>query len=327
MAKYLACGNMIYDTIVSIDDRDFGEHLGGQAMYATAGIRLWSKDVKTVSCVGADYKEGYGPWFEANGLTETGLSIELDYCSHVLMHHTESGAYETTSTPTGLKYIEYEQGFLETRPEHIERQIDPDTVAFYHHTHLPDYVMFDKIRKIREKYGVKFMWEIMYMPGNTRYGFGSPYFNMDKLKNAIEIAGMWSLNRNEAADIFKIPRENDEDIINELMKFKGAEMCYYRCGSKGAYVVVGNGAYFCPMIDVTTSVDPMGCGNCSTGASMYAWLETKDPLMTAIMSAISAGHNAAQSGPWPLFTEEDTLNARRLAGEYYEKLKVNYPNL
>ena len=201
------------------------------------------------------------------------------------MKHTASGAYDMPPTPAGLKYVPYEQGFLETRPEHIERQIDPDTVAFYHHTHLPDRVMFEKLRKIREKYGVKFMWEIMYMPGKT--GFGSPYFNMDKMKNAINIAGMWSLNRNEAADIFSIPRENDEDIINELIKIEGSEMCYYRCGSKGAYVVTGNSAYFCPLIDITSSVDPMGCGNCSTGAAMYAWCETGDPLMTGIMRSSS----------------------------------------
>ena len=325
MAKYLACGNMLYDTVVTIDDEDLGENIGGQAMYATAGIRLWTKDVKTVSCVGADYTVGYSPWFQANGLTESGLSIELDYCSHVLMKHTASGAYDMPPTPAGLKYVPYEQGFLETRPEHIERQIDPDTVAFYHHTHLPDRVMFEKLRKIREKYGVKFMWEIMYMPGKT--GFGSPYFNMDKMKNAINIAGMWSLNRNEAADIFSIPRENDEDIINELIKIEGSEMCYYRCGSKGAYVVTGNSAYFCPLIDITSSVDPMGCGNCSTGAAMYAWCETGDPLMTGIMAAISAGDSAAQSGPWPLFTEADMENAKALAKDYYDKLKVNYPDL
>ncbi|MGI5888433.1 MAG: carbohydrate kinase family protein [Oscillospiraceae bacterium] len=325
MARYLACGNILYDTVESIDDVDLGEHLGGQAMYATAGIRLWTKSVKTVSSVGADYKDGYSPWFRANGLTESGLSVESDYCSHVVMHHTKSGAYDIIPTPAGLKYVEYEQGYLETKPENIERAIDPDTVAFYHHTHLPDTVIFGKLRDIMEKHGVRFMWEIMYVPGRTQ--MESPYFNMDKLRAAVKTAGMWSLNRNEAADIFRIPRDRDEDIITELLKFEGAEMCYYRCGSKGAYVVTGNNAYFCPMIDVTESVDPMGCGNNSTAASMYAWCETGNPLMTAVMSAISAGYNAAQSGPWPVFTDEDMKHARELALRYYGELVGKYPDL
>ena len=321
MAKYLACGNVIYDTVESIEGVNLGEHLGGQAVYAAAGIRLWTKDVKMVSCVGADFKEGYSPWLKANGLSDESIRVEVEYCSHVYMQHTESGAYNIVPNPhNGLMYLNYEQGFLETRPEHIEEAIGPDTMALYHHTHMPDKILFEKMRKIREKYDVKFMWELMFSGGSM---WNTPYFNLQKLKDAAEIAGMWSLNRNEAAVIFDIPRENDEDMINELMKFPGVEMCYYRVGSKGAYVVTPTNAYFCPMINIA-STDPMGCGNCSTGTSMYAWCETGDPLMTAIMSGISAGYNAAQSGPWPVATEQDTLNAQKMAKEYYEKLKGNY---
>ncbi|MBR3350180.1 MAG: hypothetical protein IKG55_08920, partial [Solobacterium sp.] len=139
--------------------------------------------------------------------------------------------------------------------------------------------------------------------------------------------GMWSMNRNEASDIFGIPSENDEDIINELMKFEGVELCYYRVGSKGAYAVTPTNAYFCPSIDITESVDAMGCGNNSTAAAMYAWCETGNPLMTAVMASISAGFNCAQAGPWPVFTEADTALANRLAKEWYEKLRVNYNDL
>ena len=325
MAKYLACGNTIYDTVESIDGVNFGEHLGGQAMYATSGIRLWTKDVKMVTNCGLDYKDGYGAWLDANGLTHEGIRVNKEYCSHVYMKHTESGAYELATTSQGLLYREYFQGFFEMRPEDIEAAIGPDTKGIYHHLHSPDRIMFGKLEKIREKYGVKTMWEIMYAPG-APYNH-APYFDLQRIKDAAKIAGTWSLNRNEATDLFNIPRDNDADIINELMKFDGVEMCYYRCGSKGAYVVTPTNAYFCPLIDIVESIDPMGCGNCSTGTAMYAWCETGDPLMTAIISAISAGYNASQSGPWPLYTPEDTLHAQKLAKEYYDKLKVNYPNL
>ena len=52
MAKYLACGNVLFDTVQAIDGTEFGEHMGGQAMYATSGVRVWSKDVKMVANVG-----------------------------------------------------------------------------------------------------------------------------------------------------------------------------------------------------------------------------------------------------------------------------------
>ena len=318
MAKYLACGNVLFDNIKKIDGTDTGEHMGGQAMYATSGIRVWNRSVKMVTnCGKNDFKEAYLPWLKANGLTDEGVNYEQEWTAHVCMQHTESGEYKTGRLDSGLVYDSYLQGMMELRMEQIESNIDEDTVAIYHHTHIPDTVYFGKINRMREKYGVRFMYELVYMPGFLP----EPYFNLNKLKDAVKIAGLWSLNRNEAQGIFGIPRDRDEDIIAQLQNFPEFEMCYYRCGSKGAYVVTPDQAVFVPLIDVTESVDPMGCGNCSTGAAMAAWCETGgDPLMTGIMAAISAGFNAAQAGPWPLYTDADEQLARELAQEYYRKL-------
>lgn len=318
MAKYLTCGNILFDSVQSVDGKSFGEHMGGQAMYATSGVRVWSKDVKMVANVGKlDFDLVYKPWLEANGLSTDGINYEQDYTAHVCMQHTESGAYKVGTLKSGLVYDSYLQGMMELRMEQIEENIDEDTVGIYHHPHIPDTVTFDKIRKIREKHNVKFMYELVYRKDFLPH----PYFNLDKLKDAVKISGLWSLNRNEAQDLFDIPRDRDEDIIAKLQSFPEFEMCYYRCGSKGAYVITPKEAVFVPLIDITESVDPMGCGNNSTATAMAAWCETDgNPLMTGIMAAISAGFNAAQSGPWPLYTKEDELLARNMANEYYEKL-------
>ncbi len=318
MARYLACGNVLFDAVKSADGRQLGEHMGGQALYATSGIRVWTKDVKMVcNCGKWDFDEQYLLWLKDNGLTTDGVNYEQDYTAHVCMQHTSSGAYEITSTHSGLVYDPYLQGMMELRIEQIEANIDNDTLAVYHHPHLPDSVYFDKIRKMREKYGIRFMYELVYQENILPY----PYFNLGKLKDAVKIAGLWSLNSNEASLIFDIPKENEEDIIARLQDFPEFEMCYYRCGNRGAYVVTPRKAVFVPAIDITSSVDPMGCGNCSTAAAMAAWCETdQDPLMIGIMAAISAGFNAAQSGPWPLYTKENEEEARRLAKEYYDKL-------
>lgn len=317
MAKYLACGNVLYDSVKDIEGHDFGEHIGGQALYAASGIRVWTKDVKMVANGGKLDFDQYLQWFKNNDLTTEGINFEQDYTAHVCMQHTESGAYKTATADSGLVYNEYLQGMMELRMEQIEANIDEDTVAIYHHPHIPDTVYFDKIGKMREKYGIRFMYELVY----GRRFLPEPYFNLNKLKDAVKVAGMWSLNRNEAEILFDIPRDRDEDMIAQLQKFPEFEMCYYRCGSKGAYVVTKEKAVFVPLIDVTDSVDPVGCGNCSTGTAMAAWCETGgDLLMTGIMSAISAGFNAAQSGPWPCYSPEDEELARRMADEYYRKL-------
>ena len=318
MAKYLACGNVLYDSVISLDGKQLGEHMGGQALYAASGIRLWNRDVKMVTnCGKLDFDKHYLTWLNENGLTTEGINYEQDYTAHVCMKHTESGAYTFAPTHSGLVYDTYLQGMMELRMEQIEANIDPDTIAVYHHPHIPDTVYFSKIRKMREKHGIRFMYELVYDENFLPY----PYFNLEKLKDAVKIAGLWSLNSNEASVLFDVPKDRNEDIIAKLQDFPEFEMCYYRCGNHGAYVVTPKEAVFVPLIDIADSVDPMGCGNCSTAAAMAAWCETdQDPLMTGIMAAISAGFNAAQSGPWPVYTPGDEELARKLSKDYYKKL-------
>ena len=132
------------------------------------------------------------------------------------------------------------------------------------------------------------------------------------------MADMWSINRNEASS-FRNSRERDEDIINELMK-PPAEFTLYRVG-KGCLCGDPFPAFFCPRIDpLGDSVDPTGCGNNSTGAAMYAWVEGYSPDMVVAMANVSAGYNAAQHGPYPVFTPEVMQSALELAAHYQKML-------
>ena len=323
MAKYLACGNVLYDSMQDIDGHQMGEHMGGQSMYATSGIRLWTKDVKMVTNCGLDFDDAYKPWLLENGLGLEGINYEQEFTAHVGMRHTPSGAYEMAPTISGLTYDSYLQGMMELSFEQIEARIDPDTKGIYFHVYVPDRVYFKKIDRIREKYGVRFMYEVVY---GMNY-LPKPYFNLEKLKDAVKIAGQWSLNKNEAVGIFDMPDASDEQIIEEILKFD-QEMCYFRCGERGAYVITGNNAYFVPVVHIGESVDPTGCGNCSTATAMAGWIETDgNPLMSGILAGVSAGYNACQAGPWPLYTEEVEQHADQLANELYTKLRQNYAQL
>jgi sugar/nucleoside kinase (ribokinase family) len=324
MAKYLSLGNVFYDSTISVDGEYYGEYLGGEGFHALAGIRLWTKDVGFVTRAGTDFSDGFSKWLDDNEVSDRHIKILLDYTPHTLMKFNEDGSFNVIPNKTGAPYNPTYQGILNSLPDDIEPAISENTLAFYHNTIAPDRRLFEQFAKIREKYGVKSMWELFYYPGSPSASF--PYFTMEKLKNAVSVSGMWSLNRNEASDIFGIPRENEDDLINEIIRI-GGEMCYFRCGDKGAYVVTGNSAAFCPSIDIPTTVDPIGCGNNSTGAAMYAWCETSDPLMTAVMAAISAGYNAAQKGPMMRITEQDTAHASNLAQTYYKKLVNRHPSV
>ena len=76
---------------------------------------------------------------------------------------------------------------------------------------------------------------------------------------------------------------------------------------------------FAPPVKVENSVDPTGCGNCSTAAALIGFAEGLDAFDTVMMANISAGFNACQIGPWPVVDEATRAEAQKLLEEAKEK--------
>jgi sugar/nucleoside kinase (ribokinase family) len=95
----------------------------------------------------------------------------------------------------------------------------------------------------------------------------------------------------------------------------GVEFTLFRVGEKGAYAVTPEKAFFCGSIKISKTVDPTGCGNCATGAAMYAHVSGKNAKEAVVMANIAAGYNAAQLGPYPRYTDLDMDDAKKLLEE------------
>ena len=67
---FLAVGNCTLDDVVTPDGQISPRQLGGNAVYAAAGMRLWGVDVSLVSVVGADYPN---VWLEQ--LADAGIDV------------------------------------------------------------------------------------------------------------------------------------------------------------------------------------------------------------------------------------------------------------
>ena len=67
---FLAVGNCTLDDVVTPDGQISARQLGGNAVYAAAGMRLWGVEVSLVSVVGADYP---ATWFDQ--LAKAGIDI------------------------------------------------------------------------------------------------------------------------------------------------------------------------------------------------------------------------------------------------------------
>ena len=288
-------------------------HIGGPAMYALAGIRMWTKNCKLVAQAGEDYRNTYGRWMDDNGLTHESILVELEKCTcHTLRYDRQDGGFNYVSN-SGSEFL----GYLKTHPYHIDTAATSDVRGIYMAQNL-DRIVWKKLDTVKSKYDFKIMWEIEY--GNDTIPLSE---RLQKIKDVLFYTDMWSINNNEASDLFQIPREKDEDIINEIMKLN-VEFTLYRVGKRGAYAVTPTEAYFCPSVDpFGESVDPTGCGNCSTGAALYAYTEFGNPLLAVIMANISSGYNAAQYGPYPVITDEVMENVKQMAEQLYKQQNKN----
>ncbi len=310
MIAYLACGNIMSDNVIAADGSESGWHIGGPALFALSGARLYTENCKLVTRTGADYVDSYGKWMEDNGLTCESIRVECDhYTRHILDYQREDGGYNWRSV-----YGAQALGYIKTNPDDIDAAASTSVKGMYMAQNL-DRVYWSKLEKIIEKNGIKMMWEIEY--SDSIAYFRDPVQRIGEISN---IASAWSINHNEASGLFNIPREKDEDIINEIMKL-GFGFCLYRVGTRGAYGVTPSNAWFCPSFDPHgPSVDPTGCGNCSTGAAGWAWANGDDPIMTLVKANVASGYNAMQMGPVPVYTDEIMKEAALSCYDLYNKV-------
>lgn len=309
--EYLACGNIMSDQIRQPDGSLSNLSMGGPAFYALAGMRLWTPSCKLVCGAGADYADTYGRWMDDNGVSRDSVRVELEHCSVVRIEYKENGIFGAD-----IVYGQEHLGYLKTFPADIDRACEGEGVKGIYMAHNTDEVVWDKIGEVKRKRGFKIMWEVEY--ARKYRGYTCEEF-LRRIRRVLEVADAWSLNHNEASDLFGLPREDDEGIIRRLQELP-VEFTLYRVGSRGAYAVTKEGAWFCESIDpFGPSVDPTGCGNNSTGAAMQSWVAGDHPAMTAVKACISSGFNASQFGPYPLYTPEKMAYARSLAEKYFKK--------
>lgn len=314
-AEYLSCGDIMSDLVELADGSISEKNMGGAALYGLSGMRLWSPDCKLVCKVGADYEETYGNWMRDNAIPQTSVYVESEHCSTFLLQYEPDGSF----VPVPI-YSYTNTGYLKTHPEDIDRACEGEAVKAVYVVQYTDSIIWSKLAEVKKKRGFKIMWEIEFDRAFRRRENIDCKTALESVKRTLEIADMWSINNNEASDLFGIPRENDVEMIAEIQQLP-VELTFYRVGRRGAYVITPKEVYFCESIDpFGASVDPTGCGNSSTGAVMQSFASGDHPAMAVVKGCIASGFNAAQQGPFPLYTKEKMTYARELAEKYFVKV-------
>jgi len=332
--KYIVEGWTITNRLIFMDGRIQNDVMGGGGFYAYTAVKMCTDDCLFVTSVGKDHDEFYGKWFDDNKVSREGLFYQLDKTMYNDLKYFPDGSY-IEYTIYGKKYTDEQLAdmrksglvFLgETDPEELKKQVVDmaevvpfmdDAKGIYTCTSLTD--EHTDLLIAHKKNGCKVMWEIPATSVETArdvYREGG----IEGMKHYLRAVDILSINRNECSIIFGV--ETDEQIIPLL---KALEIpTYYRVGIDGAYMIADNKEYFVPMISTVPAeqeIDPTGCGNTSTGAVMWAWLEGKDPLMTCIIGNVVASYNVRQYGPYLDMSQKTRDEMFEICDKLYEQYK------
>lgn len=287
--KYVIGGNVMLDTVRFADGTEHTqESIGGPATFAYSGVKLFTDDVMQCSRVGEDYHPLFDPWMEKNGVESKGFRVVTERCNHSYLVYNEDTTYSFDKTKVGdisfLSEWTQNQGYMKTSPADFgDFTCEGDTKGIYLAQNY-DRVFWDQLGVIKNRDGFKVMWEIE--------GPSSQYQYLDKVMHACQYVDIFSLNIEEAQNLFDV--QGDEACIQKLQALP-VDFTLFRVGERGLYAVTKDHAYYLPPAP-GPFVDPTGCGNTSTGAALYAYVEGYDPLMIGIVANVASAYNIRQFG-------------------------------
>ena len=303
--KYIVAAMTIVNDLHYADGRVIDNVIGG-GVYCLGGVKPFYNDVCYVTVSGPDFKQYYGDFFAGNSLSTAGVLRRLPKTHHNIVDYEPDGRWREYSV-YGESY--YQDTFEATQitGTDMARFCGPDTLGIYTESGLEEVFWSDAslLKMRRAAPNAKIMWELPYnnvMQPALRARF---YENVKK-------CDMYSVNEPEGRIIFG---EGSRDgVVGAIVRL--GVPCFFRCGEDGAAMIAGGRAVFGPSYGLGTSVDPTGCGNCSTAAAMAAFAEGL-PLEDVVARAnVAAWYNARQLGPYPVFTPEKQREAHLRATEY-----------
>ena len=300
--EYIAAGYNMLTDVTFADGRSILNTPGG-SWYAASGLVFWRKSVAYVGTAGPDFDRYYGDWFAANGidcLVKKCLPETLKY----ELRYRPDGIW-TENCSQGEEYEKMAKDVGRITPEMIAACAGPETKGIYIEASLSAKIA-DGFAEVKTLVPQAFlMWEI----------------NGDDLrdpscKEAIEAriaqADAFSMNFDVACGFFGT--EDEAAILAGMQRY--GKPCFFRLGERGSCLVTPDKATFAPAAGLPESVDPTGCGNCSTAAALIGLAEGLGAEKTVRMANLAASYCAKQTPPWPKADDAFRAEMERKLEEY-----------
>ena len=305
MARYLIAAGVIVNDMLYPDGRTVKGFLGG-ALYTVNGVLPYTEDLLFLSEAGPDFDDFYGDYFRLNHISMDGVQYVYPKTCYTVVKYKETGEWTETSLYGDEYFAKY--GFPKAKAEYIEKFGGPDVKGIYFESAVRDPVWNDLDRIRAACPNAKIMSELYTEETHD------PSMK-DRLFEHIGKMDIYSINLPESMALFGT--DSEEASVQAIIDL--GKPCFFRVGKKGSYMIQDGKAWFAPSVESETSVDPTGCGNCSTGAAMYGFAEGCHPLLTAYLANVAAGVNARQYGPFPHYSDEVKSWMREEAEEMYKQ--------
>lgn len=276
--SYIIASTAVIDEIHFPDGKVMKNLAGGAGIYALAGIKLWSDNVKIATGVGQDYLSIYGEWYKKNNLSTDGLIVKSEKTPHTVINYFENGEREEIPL-----YGEDHYKSIEITPEELEPYFQ--TAKGIYIFKNSNEAFWDKVLKFKQNGTAKVMWEI---------GSDATYFeNKEKVKSIASKMDVFSINKTEALALLGV--KTVEEAVQEFISWNIA-LIFFRQGSKGSLMIADGKVSAAQSVEDTTVVDNTGGGNSSSGAVLYGFCEGIEPRKAGIMGSISAAMCLGQFG-------------------------------
>ena len=289
--QYACLGTQIVNEIHFADGSERTGIMGG-TVFALAGLQQYCADSVLFADRGSDWEQYFGKWFRDNGISEEGLDPIAERQTFSKLHYRPNGEWKED-----MFFGPADRAAENLRlTEQMLRAVTDETRGIYLYESVHNDAFWTMVAERLPSGGPRRMLELITAECTAENL--KPF--CEKILPLIDI---YSLNRTEAYPFFSVSTE--QEAVEQIIKL--GKPCYFRCGKRGAYMIMDGRAAFVPSFTVRRpedEIDPTGCGNCSTAAALYGFAEGYGAEEIGAIASLAAAYNVMQYGPNPVFTAQ-----------------------
>lgn len=283
--RFIACGGMTVDNVVTADGRRLINVCGGNAFYSAVGMAVWSDRVGIVARVGDDYPGDCLSRAASHGIDLLGLRLRPGpHRLRVAFAYRPDGARTRGVPPDILETIPAaERGLFrdttfddETYLSFNPRPADfPDGwIAAADGVHLPAlrFVTHDEITS-----------DIRRRGSNVQITIDSPWYEGSDVpgENIADVLGRASVVMPSAEDLRVVWPELELERAARALIARGARAVVVKLGSRGSLVIDEGGVgWEVPAVEVDAT-EPTGAGDAFCGGLLVGLVDSGGDLVTA----------------------------------------------